>query len=418
MKNKSKINDLFYNDKFVLVFSFFIAVGIWLAVVINVSEETSRVIKDVKVNIDTAVPSQFGLEVFGNADYTVDVTVTGKKYQISNAALSADDILVTAQTDSVDSAGTRTLQLKAEDLRGRTSYKISATSLKTIDVYFDTAKTVQLVIEPELIADGFDVVDDGYTCGLINLSESSVSVTGPSTEINRIIKVTASLKLDAPLSANKSAKANVKLLDENGKSNFKYTVLSVEDVVLTIPVLKVKEVKTSVTYKNAPDSYVVEPLPFTVSPAADMFNISVDEYEKTDSFPVGTVDFKSLSPSNHVFTFEAENLGAASAGKTASYTVDVNVSGIDQEYFSIDTAKYKITEGKAKYTVSELNKSVVIVGAPKDLAAITEDMISVAVDLSELDLNAGQTVSIPAVVTVKSDTGCWVYGTYSVDVSY
>ena len=102
MKNKIKFNDLFYNDKFVLAFSFFIAVGIWLAVVINVGEETSRVIKDVKVNIDTAIPSQFGLEVFGNPDYSVDVTVTGKKYQISNAALSAEDILVTAQTDNVD----------------------------------------------------------------------------------------------------------------------------------------------------------------------------------------------------------------------------------------------------------------------------------------------------------------------------
>ena len=418
MKNKIKFNDLFYNDKFVLVFSFFIAVGIWLAVVINVGEETSRVIKDVKVNIDTAIPSQFGLEVFGNPDYSVDVTVTGKKYQISNAALSADDILVTAQTDNVDSAGVRTLQLKAEDMRGRTSYKISATSLKTVEVYFDTAKTVQLVIEPELIADGFDVVGEGYTCGALNLSESSVSVTGPSTEINRISKVTASLALEAPLSANKSAKASVILLDENGKSDFKYTELSIEEVVLTIPVLKVKEVETSVTYKNAPDSYVVNPLPFTVSPATDMFNISVDEYDETTSFSVGTVDFKSLSPSNHVFTFDAEDLGTAKGGATESYTVDVNVSDIDQEYFTFDVSKYKITEGKTKYKVSELNKSVVIVGSPKDLKAITEDMISVAIDLSELELNEGQTVSVPAVVSIKSDTGCWVYGTYTVDVSY
>lgn len=418
MKNKIKFNDLFYNDKFVLVFSFFIAVGVWLAVVINVGEETSRVIKDVKVNIDTAIPSQFGLEVFGNRDYSVDVTVTGKKYQISNAALSAEDILVTAQTDNVDSAGIRTLQLKAEDIQGRTSYKISATSLKTVDVYFDTAKTVQLVIEPELIANGFNVVDEGYTCGALNLSESSVSVTGPSAEINRISKVAARLKLDAPLTANKSAKANVQLFDENGKSDFKYTVLSVENVVLTIPVLRVKEVDTSVTYKNAPDSYVVDPLPYTVSPAKDLFNISVDDYDKTTSYSVGTVDFKLLSPSNHVFTFDSEDLGDAKYGENGSYTVDVDVSGIDQEYFVMEPSKYKITEGKVKYSCSELNKSIVIVGTPKNLAAITEDMISVAVDFSELDLSKGQTVTVPAVVSVKSDTGCWVYGTYSVDVSY
>ena len=114
MKNKFKLNDLFNNDVFLLVFSLVAALFVWLLVVINVSPATTRVIKGVKVNIDSTIPSQFGLEVFGEKEFTVDVTVKGKKYQISSAALSADDITVTAQTNNVDSAGNRTLQLKAE----------------------------------------------------------------------------------------------------------------------------------------------------------------------------------------------------------------------------------------------------------------------------------------------------------------
>lgn len=417
MKNKS-LNALFQNDKFVLALSFFLAVTIWLAVVINVSDETSRVIKDVKVVIADTVPSQFDLEVFGDKDYKVDVTVTGKKYQISNAALSADDILVTALTNNVDSAGMRTLTLKAEDAKGRSSYKISATSLKTIDVFFDKSKTVQFVVEPQLIADGFDIVDEGFTCGEVKVSEPSVTITGPSTEINRIDKVVARLELEAPLSSNKSANAQLLVLSESDKSNFKYISLSNDTVGLTIPVLRVKEVDTSVTYKNAPDAYVVEPLPFTVSPARDEFNISVDEYDMTTSFAVGTVDFKALSPSNHVFSFSAADLGTAKYSDTEQYTVDVDMSGISQEYFTVDTRHFKITESAtAKYSVSELNKSIVVVGAPRELSLITADMLTVAIDLSELELKSGQTVTVPAVVTLKGATGCWVYGNYTVDVS-
>ena len=53
-------------------------------------------------------------------------------------------------------------------------------------------------------------------------------------------------------------------------------------------------------YKNFA---VLNPLTFTVSPAKDYFNISVDEYDKTAEFSVGTIDFKSVSPSNFVFEF-------------------------------------------------------------------------------------------------------------------
>ena len=145
---KGKIETLFYNDKIVLAISFIIALLIWLLVVINYSPETTRTIQGVKVNIDTTVPSQFGLEVFGEKDFTVDVTVKGKKYIISPASLSADDIIVTAQTANVDSAGKRTLQLKAESASGATNYSISLNSQKTIEVFFDTESTVQMVVEP------------------------------------------------------------------------------------------------------------------------------------------------------------------------------------------------------------------------------------------------------------------------------
>ena len=380
-RNKDFLNRIFHNDKVVFVISLICALGIWLAVMIYASPETTRVIQGVKVNIDTAVPEQFGLEVFGEKDFTVDVTVKGKKYMISSSALSAEDIVVTAQTNNVDSAGTRTLQLKAESAANSSGYTISSLSKKTIDVYFDTLKTVQMVIEPKITADGFPIVEDGFTTGDLNLSETAVNVSGPSAQVNKIDKIVAEIVLDSSLKSNKSADAVLVPLDENGKSDFTNLTLDKNSVVLTIPVLRVKKLKTSVTFKNAPDSFVLSPLKYKISPDTDEFKISVDEYDETTSFSVGTVDFKSLSPSNHVFEFSAADIPVTDAGKTESYYVDVDVSGLSQEYFTVSSDKITVNAAnKAQYKVLGLNKSVVVVGNEKSLESITEDLITVALN--------------------------------------
>ena len=416
MKIKFRLNDLFNNDLFAFIFSLLAALFIWLMVVINVSPATTRVIQGVKVNIDPTVPSQFGLEVFGEKDFTVDVTVEGKKYQISSAALSAEDIVITAQTNNVDSAGNRTLQLKPEIPEGA-DYKITTLSTKTVDVYFDTSKTVQMVIEPQVETDDFPIVEEGFTSGSINLSETSVTVTGPSTEINRIEKVVAKLVLEKSLSSNKSADAEIVLLNDKNKSDFKYVSMNIEKVVLTIPVLRTKELKTIVAFKNAPDNFVVTPLEYTVSPHKDLFNISVDDYEKIVDFTIGTIDFKTLSPSNHVFTFLSEDIAIAEDSPTEEFTVNVEMSGISQEYITYSSDDFLVNNpDKKNYKISGLNKSVVVVGAEKELEAITTDNIKVEVDLSELDIGEGQSATVPAVITVDN-AGCWIYGSYSVEVS-
>ncbi len=415
--NKSKISQLLNNNKFVFVIAFISSIIIWLAVAINVSPETTRTINKVKVTIDNTVPSQFGLEVFGDSEFYVDVQVKGKKYQISPANLSSDDIVVLAQTNNVDSAGNRTLLLKAESATGSNNYTISSISQRSIDVYFDVPKTIDMVVEPEVVTDGFEVVKEGFVTGPVNLSETSVTLTGPATEINKIEKAVARIELDSSLSSNKSADAKIILLDENNNSDFKFVKTNINSVVLTIPVLRVKEVDTTVLFKNAPDEYVLNPLNYSVSPSKDYFNISVDEYEKTTEFSVGTIDFKSVSPSNYVFEFLRADLPVSDDSQTEKFIVKLDVSNLSQEYFVIAGNKVKVNNpDNLDYRVSGLNKSVMVVGSEKALESITEDDITVEIDISEIGISAGQTTTVPANVTVKS-ANCWIYGTYTVEVS-
>jgi hypothetical protein len=80
------------------------------------------------------------------------------------------------------------------------------------------------------------------------------------------------------------------------------------------------------------------------------------------------------------------------------------------------TSRQNITVKYLEQIVSGLNKSVVVVGSEKALESITEADISVEIDISDINITAGQTTSVPANVTVKS-SNCWIYGTYTVEVS-
>jgi hypothetical protein len=114
MSNKKFFHKFFYDNRVILILSIFFAIIFWVFVALECSPEEVRIVQDVPVVIDleNSVPSQFGLQIFGTKDFYVDVTVVGKRYEVSPSALSADDFLATAQTSYVDSEGKHTLQVK------------------------------------------------------------------------------------------------------------------------------------------------------------------------------------------------------------------------------------------------------------------------------------------------------------------
>ena len=111
------------------------------------------------------------------------------------------------------------------------------------------------------------------------------------------------------------------------------------------------------------------------------------------------------------------NVPVSDESNTEKFVVKLDVTGLSQEYFVFSSDKVKVNNpNKLAYKISGLNKSVVVVGSEKALESITEDDINVEIDISEINITAGQTISVPANVTVKS-TNCWIYGTYTVEVS-
>lgn len=106
---------MIYNNRMVVILSLILSVVIWVFVSIKVSPPQERVIRDVPVKIEmSASVEAFDLQLFGRKDFKVDVTVVGKRYVVAERLLSADDLIVTASTNYVDSAGKYTLRIDAK----------------------------------------------------------------------------------------------------------------------------------------------------------------------------------------------------------------------------------------------------------------------------------------------------------------
>lgn len=418
---KLSLDNLFSNDKFVLVFSIVVSIVIWVLIAINVSPETERVVQNVKVVVETknSVPSQLGLKVFGETDFYVDVTVVGKKYLVSQSSLSADDISVSAVTEYVNTAGVHRLDLKATAKQDN-DFEIVGMSKQSVEVYFDVEKTQEFSIKPEIITEGdFALTEKGFKIGTPLLSVSTITVKGPATEISKIASVVARASVGSTLLSSTTLDSEFLILDENNKQSFQYLSADLTgDISMRVPVYGVKRLPVDITFKNATSYYLSLPLKYTLTPDTDNFDVSIEEYETTKSAIVGSVDFKDISVNNNTFSFPAENLTEiAYSGKVKSFSVKIDMTNMEQRTFTVPTKNIKIINNTTKAPVtlvSGLNSKVTIVGPSETIELLKASDIFADVDLKSEEIEQGVTAFEARVYT--SNTTCWAYGRYTCDI--
>ncbi|MDO5448763.1 MAG: CdaR family protein [Clostridia bacterium] len=296
VKSKFSLAAILSNNKALLVISFLLAFIAWLAIAINQAPEVERVIENVKVEIDDSVPSQLGYEVFGVDDLHIDITVKGKRYLVGDNVLSADDFTVTANTTHVDAPGTYSLTLKATPKDPDAEYSIVAKSMDNIEVYFDTPKTAEFIIETnvECTSDNLLASDEYITSDPI-LSVDKIKVTGPSTEVEKIQKVVASITTKGNLKATETQQATLMVADAYG-AEIKYLTITPDSdaITITIPVYTVTELPVTVDLENVPTKYLENPPTITSVPGT--IEIAVDAKKHFDEISIGKVDFNTLEP--------------------------------------------------------------------------------------------------------------------------
>lgn len=425
MKNKSEkkfsLENILNNNRFLMVLSLLIAFGLWVWVAIDKSPEIQTVITavPVQINLEDSVPQQLGLQIFGESEFTVDVTVTGKKYILSN--LKAEDIRVEANTNYVDSAGTKTLQLKVTPANSSGDFNISAVSSTYIEVFFDTYKEVEFTLNSDISTNLKTIVPDGCIMGDAVFSKNTVTVSGPTTEINRVTGVLASVTINEILEKTTTFDPEVKLITNDG-SKLQYSKMTIDEaeITMTIPVLKVVSLPTVVEFKNAPSYFIENPLSYTVYPSTVKVAVPVDVIETTKSFVVDTIDFADIANSYNTFNVAVESINSYKLVDTSvkTFRIRVNASEFESKTITVPISKISLKDNRNDFKVVLNEKkdiAVTVIGPSASLEKITADNISIQVDTADKSLSK-DTNAIPATVRVNDQSDCWAFGKYDIKV--
>lgn len=419
MKKKQRISDLFYDNRFLLVFSLIVAVGFWLVVAVELGVEVENKIKNVPVQIDyEKVEENLGLKPFGETQFTVDVTVSGKKYIVESDDI-VDNIVVEANTSFVNSAGTYTLKLDVGSQDARPAYKIEEVSAEEITVYFDYPDNEEFVVVPEIECEGELVAEGYYIADYIFPEANTVKVSGPETEVNKISKVAAKAKVDGGLRQSETVDAALVALTQDGETVRNVSFSRQTDVIrITLPVYKITTLPVECGFTNKPSDYV-ENLPFTVSvsPSSARFGVPEKKLEGMTAFEITTIDFSKLNAGVNTFVIKASDItNAVVLDGTEEFTVTVTVHGMQAKAVTAPSAvSFVNAPVNAKAELVKLDFSEITVIGPADiLGAIAAEDITLTADLGGVEDGFTGNVTVPVTIT---DNDCWSCGEYTATIS-
>lgn len=419
---KLSLRQLFSNTKFLVVFSIFVAFIFWIVVALEYAPVIENEIKDIPVKIDmnNSVPDKLGLQIFGQSDYTINVTVRGNRYIVGGDLLTADDFEATAQTAYVDSAGKHSLVVKVTAKDANADYEIISKSTDYIEVYFDKYAEKEVEVTPRIISELDDYTADDYMFDKADIiyETKTVKVSGAQTEVNSITAAYADIPIEKKLTQSETIDASV-VLSNGSDLDSKYVKINGESrltVPVTLPVYKMQTSAVSVSFKNTPSDYINSPLLYSISPSRVRVAVLQNGSDTTNSLEIGTIDFANITPSNSSFTFLASNVKTAKfLDGTTSFSVEINTDGLSTKKLEPNINSIMITGGSGvsagNVDLSSIG-SVTVVGTQTALASVNANMLEVNINLTNIKLEEGEN-TVPVTVTLKNSKNCWVSGSYS-----
>ena len=194
-------------------------------------------------------------------------------------------------------------------------------------------------------------------------------------------------------------------------------ILDLNEVTVTQPISKQKDLKLNATFKNTPEFYQKYPLATSISPSTIKVIGDAEIVDSISSIELDAIDFSSITPTQNKFTYAVSlPKGVRSVDNVKSVNVTIDTSGIETKTVDITTFLSKnVPEGKA-VTADVQSKSVTIAG-PKDvISSIDATALNLQYDLSQLEAPTGSHV-VTALVKSDKYKNVWGVGEIKIQVS-
>lgn len=415
-KKKITFSSLMANNKVVFVFSLVVAVVFWCVISLSQTTEIEKDFHNIKITIDDSMPRNNNLEIFGDNEFFVDVTLKGFSYLMNEPNFASEKIIVTASCSAVSTAGTFDLPLTCSVKGLSDEIEVTDISSQTIKVTFDERQTKSFAITEQIEEkEGFSVAE-GLVKENPRLSVSKINVSGPAREISKITAVKAYLELNEEIKSTVTAEAEIIFEASSGVLDSSYfTIENSEPVYITIPLTQVGTYKTAVDFIGIPQAYRGEGIDYSIYPSEIDVSVltGVGETHINDSneILVGTIDFSQINNKVNEIVLTNENLTAESV----DFDVTIDMSHMEKRWLElpVDLSTVELPEGVEVISTSVL--SVQIVGPAASVMNLDKTAGYAVPVFDGTEFESG-THTIPAKIVLRTLTDSWVYGEYTVEI--
>lgn len=409
---KGFFNRLFGNRKFTIPLSVLLAVVFWMVITLSENPQREVTISGLPVTIATAntVVEDLGLDVIGNVDSSVSVVVSGPTYIVSS--LTSSDLYVTANLSEVNAAGTYEIPLVANKVGTKTGYNVVSVVPEKISLTFDYINEEEFTVEA--VANGASAVEGliADTPVVTNSEDSTITVRGPRSYIERISAIRAVADVNEVLSQTTSYDAKIVAVDENGEiMDDTLFTFSATTVKISVPIYKQKTVKLVASFTNAPAGFAETPISYTLSETEVDVMGTPETIDALTEIRLAPINFYEISDEKSSFdvALSLPN-GIRVMDNIEAVTVKIDTSDYMQRTFNItDCRAVNLEDGLSVSQISSV-RNVKVFGPKSVMRKLSASDLYAEVDLS--GRTAGQYTMSVTVKSTASDK-LWQVGDYT-----
>ncbi len=404
-------DDIRQNGK-TLIIAFFIAVGFWLVVSIQVFPTVQDRINGITIEAPlTEYMTSHNLQIVNSPEDTVDIRIEGKRYEISS--LKAEDFYASVNLSQVRAAGTYTVPVTV-------SPKTDAEC-----TILDTDPLAVTLVIDEIVSRDFNVtgtapdisLTEGYYIDEITAEPSVITITGSASVLDKIASVEARSTYSGVITESHETVGDLILYGANGAKIVNNDLkLSTEIVSVNIPIYKQKELPLKFTITNIPANFNKKSLKYTIYPESITVaapDDSIDNLSELELDPIDITDIK-LNQTTSIPITLPDGYKNLSGNPTARITWDI------EEYGKLDYTieNIALTNVPDNFDVTLITNAVTltVIGPSERLAELSPNDFYITANLLGVNLREGtQDVSVSIIIS-GTDQQCWVSGKYKAAV--
>lgn len=420
-EKKKNGKNIFDNRRFVLFISILLAAFAWIIVAGFIKPGETATLNDIAINYRQKESNykNLGLSLVSDLRETASVEVEGDSNVIYK--LRSTDVTITPDYSNVTGAGTYIVPLRAtREVDG--NFEVVKIKPDSVTLQFEVMDKMTITVQGK--ADGIEAAD-GYFKDTIVVSPTTIDVTGPSSEIEKIVEAVAEVPDKEVRTETKYYGASIKLLDENGDQvDSSLITLSESEVEITVPILEVREIPIIPAYSGAPSNFDTEWFNSLITLSQDTIEIAAakEDINNFTECQIGPIDISQFDISQttvvYPITFpEKSKNKIKNIAQLNQVTATVDTSGLSQKTYKIETENIEVVNAPAGLTVTPVGKTginVTLVGPTDAIDGLLAENIVVQVEAYGITSEQGGQQNLPARVVVSSNNRVFAVGQYQV----